>query len=139
MTKIYTATRGYGTNTHWPPQALSIDRPLRRTEDRAGKFEKKLDRRKLISFEVWEKGGWFGKDSVKGYATWQTGSPKPASGDLALLRTQCEVNATLQVKSGSLETQGEDVIGTLTVAAKIWRPLEFKGLTGKGDQVSASP
>lgn len=94
------------------------------------------DRRKVLSFEVWEKGGmFFGKDTAKAHATWPTGSPLPRNtGDFALLRKRAEIHAALPLKVGPLDAPGEDEIGTLHVIARLWRPLEFGGLDGKGDQ-----
>jgi hypothetical protein len=74
-------TQGDGVMQFGSKHCFPIDRPLRSRQDREGKFEKRLGRRKVMLFEVWEKGGWFGKDSCRAHAEWPSDKESAAVRD----------------------------------------------------------
>ena len=78
-----------GFKHHFP-----IERPLRNRPEREGKFEKKLARRKVLMFELWEKGGWFGKDSCKAHASWPSDPQSTDPQNFGALMRRSEVRNT---------------------------------------------
>lgn len=110
---------------------LRIERPSNKGWK---KFERLLNRRKMVSFALVEAGGWFSKETVKGTADWLNPKlltrpedkgknlpSKPGPNDFGALRTRVLVSRK-DLEIYDVDDR-EKQIGTLSVTARVRHPL----------------